>query len=108
MVCLRRCGGERGNFFVSIAIRETGEEIGLNLRPEDMRLVMQCPECDKWGSLVDVWLAKVDVPLQDLSLRKNEVSDAGWFDVEQMRQMFASGEASPNILFAVSEGCKGL
>lgn len=90
MVCLRRCGGERGNFFVSTAIRETGEEIGLNLRPEDMRLVMQCPECDKWGSLVDVWLAKVDVPLQDLSLRKNEVSDAGWFDVEQLKRMFAS------------------
>ncbi len=96
------CGGvvKSGETSLQTAIRETGEEIGLNLCPEDMRLVMQCPECDKWGSLVDVWLAKVDVSLQDLSLRKNEVSDAGWFDVEQLKWMFASGEASPNISFA--------
>lgn len=104
------CGGvvDSGETSVQAAVRETREEVGLYLRPEDMRLVMQCADCDPWGSLVDVWLVRADCCLQNLVLQKEEVSEAAWFDIGQLREMFVAGDASPNISFAFSDVCKAL
>lgn len=104
------CGGvvDSGETSVEAAVRETREEVGLCLRLEDMRLVMQCADCDPWGSLVDVWLARADCSLRNLVLQKEEVSEAAWFDVWKLHEMFVSGDASPHISFAFSEVCKAL
>ncbi len=99
------CSGvvESGETSLKAALRETEEEIGLRLSIEDMCLLYQNPEPDPWGGMVDVWLAKADVEIENLQIQPREVEEVRWFSLPELHDFIRLGKVSPHILFALSK-----
>lgn len=97
------CGGvvASGETSIEAAVRETEEEIGLRLNAENMYLLYQNPEPDPWGGMVDVWLAKTDVEIKNLSIQPKEVEKARWFSLLELQDFIRKGKVSPHIIFAL-------
>lgn len=90
---------DAGETSLEAAKRETLEEIGLKI--ENPVLVYQNPEPDPWGGMVDVWLAHSEAKIEDLTLQPSEVSDARWFDIDELDSYIKQGKVSSLILFAL-------
>ena len=78
-----------GDDSISAAIREVREEIGLELNPENGRLVSSEKRED---AFCDVWLFRQDFDINDVVLQKDETSDAKYAKADEIRRMQANGE----------------
>jgi isopentenyldiphosphate isomerase len=67
-------------------ITEVNEEIGLNLKPEDLQLY-HSGRSDK-EKVCDEYFIKMDVPnIEDLNLQKEEVEAVYWFSIEEIKKL---------------------
>jgi isopentenyldiphosphate isomerase len=84
--------------------RELREELGLALHPEDLELLGRL---NRRNSLCDVWFAKKDAAVPDLRFQREEVADARWVTLEQLREMIGDGRfhnyGEPYFRFVFSE-----
>jgi 8-oxo-dGTP pyrophosphatase MutT (NUDIX family) len=70
------------------ALRELEEEMGLALKPEDLRFVFTEPFS---YVLDDYFLARAEAGPAALTLQEDEVADARWFSLDEVTAMIADG-----------------
>ena len=78
------------------ALRETREEVGLMLSPEDGKLVYsvvrRVVNGVRFADILDVWLFEYDGPVSLEQATTNEVAQACWMTKEQIKVLFDSGK----------------
>lgn len=103
-----------GDDSLSAALRETKEELGIDLLPKNGQLFKQygvLHNNDEGKALMDVWLFRQEVDISDVIFQPEETCDAMWASKERILHMIAEGtfippdEAYPyiNELFAFCE-----
>lgn len=82
------------------AIRETKEELGLDVSNCEAKLIgrtrryyKDCPD------ILDVWLFKTNASLDSITLQKEEVNDVMWASREKIKQLFLEGKFEANAMF---------
>jgi 8-oxo-dGTP pyrophosphatase MutT (NUDIX family) len=81
-----------GDDSLSAAVREVKEEIGLDVSPENSKLIKSSIRED---SFFDVWLFQQDFDLGDVILQENETVDAKYATLDEIERMIQNGEFIP-------------
>lgn len=55
---------------------------------------------NKTDDIVDFWFIKQDFKIQDLKLQKEEVSDAKWVSLKELKEMILTDLFVPTINFS--------
>lgn len=99
------------------ALRELEEELGLILKPEDLKFIFEVKESHTTNSgtfinneIKDVYLVKKDFAIQTLKLQTEEVSEVRWInyhdlqkDLENNPQIYVPHETEYALLFCYLE-----
>lgn len=92
------CGGAAiaGEDSLTAALRETKEELGLDLNPDNGLLfttIIHENQHPPGGScMADVWIFPHECPIEDIILQPGETCDARWESADAIRAMIASGD----------------
>ncbi|MCL2427535.1 MAG: phosphotransferase [Oscillospiraceae bacterium] len=83
-----------GDDSLAAALRETKEELGIDLDPQKGMLYKRTPRIGKDGHtwFEDVWVFEYDEPIESVAYDGSEVCDAMWATVEKIREMVKAGE----------------
>lgn len=87
-------GVDEGETTLQAALRECNEELGITINPENMELIMSFK---RKHDFVDVWLVRGDYDINELTLQEDEVSEAKWATVEEIRDLMNSGKLANSI-----------
>lgn len=71
------------------AMRELREELGINLRRNEIKLVKRML---RRFSLTDIWASRCNVDADDLALQPEEVAQAKWVTYDELLEMVERGE----------------
>lgn len=71
------------------AQRELAEEMGIEVRLEDLKLIKNMV---RKNSILNVFLVCRTIPVAELKLQEEEVSEAKWVHRNKLRQMIKNGE----------------
>lgn len=86
----------KGEDSLTGALRETQEEVGLTLSPEDGKLVYSVVGRDvngvKFTDILDAWLFEHDGPVSLERATANEVAQVVWMTKEQIRELLDAGK----------------
>lgn len=86
----------KGEDSLTGALRETQEEVGLTLSPENGKLVYsvvgRVVNGVKFTDILDVWLFEYDGPVSLEQATTNEVAQVTWMTKEQIKELFDKGE----------------
>ena len=89
-------GTDAGETTVETAYREVKEELGIEIRPEELELMMTYK---RNHDFVDVYLAKKDIDLNDIVMQKEEVAEVKWVSSEELENLIKE-EKTPKSLQA--------
>lgn len=81
-----------GDTSIDAAIRETKEEIGLDIEGKELEPLFTIKFSRGFD---DNWLVRREVNLEDLVLQQEEVADVKWASMEDIEQMVVNGEFIP-------------
>lgn len=90
-------GTESGEKTVDTAVRETYEELGLELEKEDL---IYCGTFLKEDTYIDIYLACKDVKIEELVLQESEVEKAFFLSVEEYFEASKKGKSIPDNDFS--------
>ena len=76
------------------ALRECKEELGITIPEENIELILSFK---RKYDFVDVWLAKMDIEINNLVLQKEEVSEVQWFSVDDLKLMLKNNKLAYSI-----------
>lgn len=86
----------KGEDSLTGALRETQEEVGLKLSPENGKMVYSVVgrviNGVKFADILDVWLFQYDGPISLEQATTHEVAQAAWMTKDQMKELFTSGK----------------
>ena len=86
----------KGEDSLTGALRETKEEVGLTLSPEDGKLVYsvvgRVVNGVKFRDIVDVWLFEYDGPVSLEQATTKEVAQTVWVTKKQIQELFDTGK----------------
>lgn len=86
----------KGEDSLTGALRETQEEVGLTLSPEDGKLmysvVRRVVNGVRFSDILDVWLFEYDGPVSLEQATTKEVAQAAWMTKAQIKALFDSGK----------------
>ena len=86
----------KGEDSLTGALRETKEEVGLTLSPDDGKLVYsvvgRVVNGVKFTDIVDVWLFEYDGPVSLKQATTKEVAQTVWMTKEQIKELFDTGK----------------
>ena len=99
----------KGEDSLTGALRETKEEVGLTLSPEDGKLVYsvvgRVVNGVKFTDIVDVWLFEYDGPVSLDQATTKEVAQTAWMTKEQIKELFDTGKLVHTLgYFFTTEG----
>lgn len=99
----------KGEGSLTGALRETKEEVGLTLSPEDGKLVYsvvgRVVNGVKFTDIVDVWLFEYDGPVLLDQATTKEVAQTTWMTKEQIKELFDTGKLVHTLgYFFTTEG----
>ncbi len=99
----------KGEDSLSGALRETQEEVGLTLSPEDGKLVYsvvgRVVNGVKFADILDVWLFEYDGPIPLEQATTKEVAQAAWMTKEEIQTLFDDGKLVHTLnYFFTTEG----
>ena len=99
----------KGEDSLTGALRETKEEVGLTLSPEDGRLgysvVGRVVNGVKFADIVDVWLFEYNGPVSLNQATTKEVAQTAWMNKEQIKELFDTGKLVHTLgYFFTTEG----
>ena len=77
-----------GEDSVTAVLRETQEELGLELEENEVELIFGKRAYD---CFVDIYYIKKDIELSDLKLEKEEVENVEWANLKQIRNLKEKG-----------------
>ena len=81
-------------------IREIKEEIGLDVKKDELVLLKEIRRDEKLSPrFKDIWILKKDVEIENLTLQEEEVIEAKWVDVKEFKEMFENKEIVETIDF---------
>ena len=83
-----------GDDSLTAALRETKEELGIQLNPEKGELFSSTARTwdDGHTAFVDVWVFEYDESIENIVFDGREVCDAVWASADRIKTMMASGE----------------
>lgn len=86
---------------IDALIRETKEELGIDLDLGNVEYFDTIPERLKYGDidsneLVDVFIAKQNLGKDEISLQKEEVSDTRWVSIEELFHLIDTNKLLPH------------
>lgn len=86
----------KGEDSLTGALRETKEEVGLTLEPNDGKIVRstvgRVVNGVKFSDIVDVWLFRYDGPVSLEMATTKEVDQIVWLDKGQIKELFDNGD----------------
>ena len=85
---------DAGETTLSAAIRETHEEVGIDLSEDDLELMISYKH--KY-TITDVYLTKKEIPIEAVTIQKEEVQEAKYVSFEEFEQMILDGVVADNI-----------
>lgn len=85
---------EQGENSLDGAIRETKEELGIEINPIDFELIISFK---RKVDFVDVWIAFKNCNIEKLKLQKVEVQDAKWVNIDELEELIKNNEFVPAI-----------
>ena len=99
----------KGEDSLTGALRETQEEVGLTLSPEDGKLVYsvvgRVVSSVKFTDILDVWLFEYDGPVSLEDATTKEVVRTAWMTKEHIKELFDAGELVHTLdYFFATEG----
>lgn len=99
----------KGEDSLTGALRETQEEVGLTLLPEEGKLVYsvvgRVVNGVKFTDILDVWLFEYDGPVSLEQAATREVAQTAWMTKAQIREFFDTGKLVPTLgYFFTTEG----
>lgn len=97
-------GTDVGETTLDTAYREVKEELGINLKPEELELMMSYK---RNHDFVDVYLARKDIELEEITMQKEEVADVKWVSKEELENLIKK-EQTPKSLQIYFEFLKKL
>ena len=87
-------GVDAGESTLQKAKREVKEELGIDIPKDNMEFMLSFKR--KYNYL-DVWLARLNIDIKDITLQKEEVSEVKWVDKETLLKMNNDGELAPSL-----------
>lgn len=79
-----------GDDSISAALRETKEELGIDLKAENGRLIKSFIT---WkNAIIDVWLFYQDFDINNIIFQPEETVDAMWATSQQIEQLIEAGQ----------------
>ena len=85
----------KGEDSLSAALRETEEEVGVNLSPKDGRILFsvigRVVNGVKFSDIVDVWLFEYDGPVDLKRATTREVAQTLWMKKAEIKDLFDKG-----------------
>lgn len=78
-----------GDTSIDAAIRETKEELGIQLDVNEAEILFTIPF--DWG-FDDIWLVKQNVDINELKLQYEEVADAKWVSEKEIKELAEQGK----------------
>lgn len=99
----------KGEDSLTGALRETQEEVGLVLSPENAALVSsvvgRVVNGVKFSDILDVWLFEYDGPVSLEQATTREVAQTAWMAKPQIKELFDTGKLVPTLgYFFETEG----
>lgn len=90
--------------------RELFEEMGIAVSREDLHWLRRVVRRDGSHLIWDIFVCRTDVPLSELCLQEDEVSDAKWVSPDEFEKMLADGSLHPypeirEVLVQALEAC---
>lgn len=86
----------KGEDSLTGALRETKEEVGLTLDPQDGKLIRSTTgrvvNGIRFSDILDVWLFRYDGPVSLKAATTSEVAQIAWLDKEQIKELFDKGD----------------
>ena len=93
-----------GEDSLKAALRETKEEIGLDL-PPDKGILVHSFVRHIYADIVDVWLFEYDGPVSLEQATTKEVAQTAWMTKEQIKELFDTGKLVHTLgYFFTTEG----
>jgi len=87
------------------ALREVKEELGVELNPENGRLLYGIRrQFPNFPDFSDVWVFSCDCPIESVVLQEGETCGAKWATSEQIKEMIDRGEFIGRDLFPYIDG----
>ena len=74
---------------IDAVIRESKEEIGVDIDGENLERLFTV---DFKRGFDDIWIVKQDIDIKDLILQQEEVADARWATLDEIKEMIKNGE----------------
>lgn len=92
----------KGEDSLSGALREAKEEVGVDLQPEDGRIVFTRTR-KHFGDIMDVWLFQYDGPAALENATTDEVAQVHWMTAEQIRELYDAGKLVDTLEYFFTE-----
>lgn len=87
-------GVDTGETTLQAALRECKEELGIDINPNNMELILSFK---RKYDFVDVWLVKQDIDISELVLQEDEVADVKWATIDEIKDLMSSGKLAKSI-----------
>ena len=87
------------------ALRETMEEVGVDLRPEDGKVIFTRIR-PGFGDIMDVWLFRYDGELDLRRATTDEVAQMQWMTLDQIRALWDAGDFVKTLEYFFTEVAK--
>ena len=96
-------GVKAGETSLQGILRETKEEIGLKLEPEEAIFLKEIRKDEIPADFKDLWLFKKDVNIEEMKFADGEVTEAKWVTIEKFLQIKENNEMISTIDFGKEE-----
>ena len=87
-------GVDTGETTLQAALRECKEELGIDINPNNMELILSFK---RKYDFVDVWRVKQDIDISELVLQEDEVADVKWATIDEIKDLMNSGKLAKSI-----------
>ena len=87
-------GTDTGETTLETAFREVKEELGIELKADEVELMMSYK---RNHDFVDVWLVRKDIDLKDIVMQPEEVAEAKWVTVEELNELMQNKQTPKSL-----------
>lgn len=87
-------GTDTGETTLETAFREVKEELGIELKLEEVELMMSYK---RNHDFVDVWLVRKDIDLKNIVMQPEEVAEVKWVTAEELNEMIQNKQTPKSL-----------